>query len=262
MYLPLVFALLLASGCLGNEEANEVKSDRSEFKKALKNDCDNNYSLTCLKLDIVTWVDKLNENEDISVLPGVNLVRDKNSSQEKTSSVVAELAREFPDDPNARLDAFLLKKIAGYLSSHSLKLNLIDEKAIKDAITARAGGGGSKGGGGGKGGKKGGGLGMLMAAGAMMKGMMMTMALAAIAAIAGKALMTGLIALVLSAIIGLKSLTSGHGTTTYEVVAKPIHTSHHTHHEEHGGYGHSSYGRSFEQPLPIALQPGYKPYKA
>lgn len=258
MYVLLVIALVV-TGTLGSEEN---KSDRSEYKKALKNDCDNNYGFTCLKLDIVSWVDKLNENEEISVYPGVNLVREKNSAQEKTSSVVAEIAREFPDDPNARLNAFVLKKIANYLSSHSLKLNLIDEQTVKDAFTARDGGG-SKGGGlgGGKGGKKGGGLGMLMAAGAMMKGMMMTMAMAGIAAIAGKALMTGLIALVLSAVIGLKSLAGGGGgTTTYEVVAKPIHTTHHTHHDDHGGYGHSSYGRSLDQPLPIALQPGYKPY--
>lgn len=98
----------------------------------------------------------------------------------------------------------------------------------------------------------------------MMKGTLMALALGGIAAIAGKALMTGLISLLLSAIIGLKSLHhGGHKQTTYEIVAKPIYTHSNTHsvsHEEHGhgGYGHSSYGRSFDMPLPL-LQPDYKP---
>lgn len=83
-----------------------------------------------------------------------------------------------------------------------------------------------------------------------------------IAAIAGKALMTGLISLLLSAVIGLKALThSDHKQTTYEIVSKPIYTQSHTHSEshEHGGYGHSSYGRSFDMPLPLGLSPEYKP---
>nr|CAI5852653.1 unnamed protein product [Callosobruchus analis] len=59
--------------------------------------------------------------------------------------------------------------------------------------------------------------------------------------------MTGLISLVLSAIIGLRALTHhGHKSPTYEIVSKPIYTrssSHSIAHEDHhgGGYGHSSY---------------------
>lgn len=79
--------------------------------------------------------------------------------------------------------------------------------------------------------------------------------------------MTGLISLMLSAIIGLKALTNqGHKSTTYEIVSKPIYTHSQTHSESHehghgggGGYGHSSYGRSFDMPLPLGLQPEYKP---
>lgn len=50
-----------------------------------------------------------------------------------------------------------------------------------------------------------------MMMGAMMAGMMMKMAMGGIAMMAGKALMVGKIALVLSIIIGLKKLTSGGG---------------------------------------------------
>ncbi|XP_066146154.1 uncharacterized protein [Euwallacea fornicatus] len=237
---------------LSSAEEVQKKSDRNELEKSLLKNCED-YSLTCLKLDLASLMDKLNKNKDISVFPGVSIVRENNSDKSTTSDLVTELAREFPDDPNARLDAFLLKKVSGFLNNHSIKLNLW--KAVEDgaAGTAR------------KKDKKGGdGLGMLLAAGAMMKGMLMALALGGIAAIAGKALMTGLISLLLSAIIGLKSLAGGGGGhSTYEVVAKPVYSTSHTHSTSHegggweGGYGH---GRSLmDAPLPLALQPGFKP---
>lgn len=85
----------------------------------------------------------------------------------------------------------------------------------------------------------------------MMKGTLGVMGFGALALLAGKALMTGLMALMLSAIIGLKSLASGGDKkTTYEIVSKPVYSSSHTHssEEHHGGhgYGHSGYGRSLD----------------
>lgn len=240
------------------DDHTTVKQDRGDFKKSLSRDCANSYSLTCLKLDVVSYVDKLNEDDNISVVPGVTVVRENGSARANTADLVADLARDFPNDPEARLDAFMTKKLTNYLNTHSIKLNLMD--TVSGAETARKGGGGGLGGGK----KGGGGLGMLLAAGAMMKGTLMALALGGLAALAGKALMTGLISLMLSAIIGLKSLTSGGGKqTTYEIVSKPVYShssSHSSAHEDHGGhYGHSSYGRSFDMPLPLGLQPDYKP---
>ncbi|KAF2887155.1 hypothetical protein ILUMI_19018 [Ignelater luminosus] len=186
------------------------KPERSDFKKSLSRDCANAYTTTCLKLDIVSWVDKLNEEDDYSVIPGISVIRENGSARANTADLVAELARDFPNDAEARLDAYLLKK-----------------------------------------------------------GTLGALALGGIAALAGKALMTGLMALMLSAIIGLKSLGGGGGKTTYEIVSKPIYSHSNTHsvsHEEHGGGGHggghggySSYGRSFDMPLPLGLQPNYQP---
>lgn len=252
-YLVLVFVILI--GYVYSEDT-PTKSDKSDFKRSLSRDCANSYSATCLKLDIVSWVDKLNEEDNYSVLPGVSVIRENASARANTADMVAELARDFPNDPEARLDAFLMKKVTGYLSSHSIRLNLFD---AQNAVTGRGKGGGLGGGGGGKKG----GYGVLLAAAAMMKGTLMALALGALAALAGKALMTGLISLMLSAIIGLKSLAGGGGKqTTYEIVSKPIYThssSHSQGHEEHGGHGYSSYGRSFDMPLPLGLQPGYQP---
>lgn len=250
-YLVLVFVMLIG---YAYTEDTTTKSDKSDFKRSLSRDCANSYSATCLKLDIVSWVDKLNEEDNYNVLPGVSVIKENASARANTADMVAELARDFPNDPEARLDAFLMKKVTGYLSSHSIRLNLFD---AQNAVTGRG-----KGGGLGGGGKKGG-MGVLLAAAAMMKGTLMALALGALAALAGKALMTGLISLMLSGIIGLKSLAGGGGKqTTYEIVSKPIYThssSHSSGHEEHGGHGYSSYGRSFDMPLPLGLQPGYQP---
>lgn len=130
------------------------------------------------------------------------------------------------------------------------------------------GGGGGLGGGGGGGGGKKGNMGQLLMAALLMKGTLLPIAFAALAGLAGKALMTGLLSLMLSAIIGLKSLThhGGKQAVTYEIVQKPVYSHSHSHshelHHEHlggghgggsgggGGYGHSSYGRSFN------LEPG------
>ncbi|CAH0555713.1 unnamed protein product [Brassicogethes aeneus] len=279
-----VLVILLCSSVIlaaDADKSNEVpaakkdSSDKSEFKKSISRDCANTYTATCLKLDIVSWVDKLNENDDYSVIPGVSVVRENGSARANTADMVAELARDFPNDPSARLDAFMVKKITSYLNSHSVRLNLFNavDTQIEEARGGgggggmggggggMGGGGGNKGGGGGGGG---GGMGYILAAGGMMKAMLLTLALGGIAAIAGKALMAGLISLVLSAIIGLKSLHGGHKQTTYEIVSKPVYShsqSHSVSHEDHGGhYGHSSYGRSFDTaPLPLGLQPDYKP---
>lgn len=68
---------------------------------------------------------------------------------------------------------------------------------------------------------------------------LLPLALGAIALIAGKALLIGKIALVISAIIGLKKLLSQQKHVTYEVVSHPHHSSSHvvSHDDGHGGGG-------------------------
>ncbi|XP_060528312.1 uncharacterized protein LOC132703203 [Cylas formicarius] len=238
---------------IGLSAAQETakKSDRNDLKKSLQKNCDGVYSLTCIKLGLVSWVEKMNENDDYSVLPGVSIVRENNSAPTNTADIVSDLARDFPDDPDARLDAFVEKKISGFLDNHSIKLNFGSVK--ESAFTGRK--------------KDKGGmnqLGALLGLAALMKGALMSMALAALAAIAGKALMTSLISLLLSALLGLKGSGGGGGHTTYEVVAKPVYTHSQTHstshaHEDYGPWsGGSGHGRSFDVPLPLGLNPDYK----
>lgn len=76
----------------------------------------------------------------------------------------------------------------------------------------------------------------------------MSIGLGGLAMLAGKALMTAMMSLLLSAIIGIKSLSHGGKSTTYEIVSKPVYSHSHSHSTAHedvgGGYGHSGYGRN------------------
>lgn len=224
-----------------------AEDSKKDYHKLLTKDCGKYYTPKCLKLDVVSWLEKLNENGSYSVYPGISIVRENGSAPSNTADIVAVLARDFPNDPDSRLDAFLVKKVHDFFNSHSIKLELTKKDTV---ATARKKGGGGGGGGGG-----------VLALGAMMASSVGALALAGLAAIAGKALMTALISLLLSALAGLKG--GGGGKTTYEVISKPVHTyssSHSTGHEDyHGGGGHG-YQRSIDNvELPLGLQANYKP---
>lgn len=138
------------------------------------------------------------------------------------------MARSYPSDPSTRLNGYIVAKLENLLKTRFLRFRLLDDKSLVEGRKHKFG--------------KKGGLEALVAAGVMMKGMLMAMGFGAIALMAGKALMTALMALTLSGVLGLKSLAGGGGkSTTYEIVAKPIYTSSHSHSVTHedGGHGHS-----------------------
>lgn len=67
----------------------------------------------------------------------------------------------------------------------------------------------------------------------------------AVAALAGKALLTGMMALTLAGVVALKALTSkSDKKTTYEIISKPVYSHSHSYSQGHsgGGHGHESSG--------------------
>ncbi|XP_066582265.1 uncharacterized protein [Prorops nasuta] len=255
----LMLSLVLAIGCtnaeIGRTSRQMVEDTPEKIAPTFNKDCNKSYSSTCLKLDVVSFLDKLSEQDNIGILPGVSVVKENGSANVPAKDVVANLARDFPNDVDKRLDAYLIHRIGAYLSSHSISIKLFDAKTfeaarnfnedtlvkfgLSDNETTETGR------------KKKGGLGGLMVGVMMMKGILGSVGFGALALLAGKALMTGLMALMLSAIVGLKSLAGGgEKKTTYEIVSKPVYSTAHTHsseeHHSHGGYGHSGYGRSLD----------------
>lgn len=78
-------------------------------------------------------------------------------------SLAAEVARSYPNDPNSRLNGYILNKLSSFLHTHFLRFKLIDSETMTEARSAVETG--RKG----KFGKKGG-MEALIAAGLMMKG--------------------------------------------------------------------------------------------
>lgn len=163
MYKFFIVITIASAVALPNpEEANNVQNSR-----VLKKDCVNGLlSPACLKMGAITVLEKLNSKDEVSLIPGVSLV--KESGKSNYESVAADLARSFSSDSDEKLDKSLLYHVGSFLDSHSVKLRLLDDAAVEDAKTAIAEGR-SKGGMG-MGGKKGG-MGGLLAMGMMMKGM-------------------------------------------------------------------------------------------
>lgn len=85
-------------------------------------------------------------------------------------------------------------------------------------------------------------LGPLIAAGVMKLGMLKALAFKALALLVGKALLLSKLALLLTAIIGLKKLLSQPKHVTYEVVSHPHHAEH-AHESYAAGAG---WGRALE----------------
>ncbi|XP_054086464.1 uncharacterized protein LOC105212404 [Zeugodacus cucurbitae] len=223
-----------------SENSLKAPPKRDVMRRAFE-ECRTQLSWMCLKIEFVKIMERLMDKDELSLVPGVSIVRNVNATKVKSNDLMAEVARSYPNDPNSRLNGYIVNKLSSFLQTHFLRFKLIDSETMTEARSAAETG--RKG----KFGKKGG-MEALIAAGLMMKGTLMAIGMGAVALMAGKALMTALMALTLSSVLGLKSLASGGGkSTTYEIVSKPVYTSSHSHSydEGHGGgHGHMAGGHS------------------
>lgn len=195
-----------------------------EFGKS----CSTTFTLSCFKLDMISWMDSVSPTGAFNILPGVSVVREvSNEARSNNQVIVSELAREFPSDVDSRINAFFMRKASDLLGSLSLKFNLADVTSVESARK--------------KGDKSGMGLFFVMAA--MMKGVLGAMTLAGAAALAAKAITIGLVSLLVSAVIGIGSLKKDDHVEYISTKA-------------HDRFGHRSFS---DDDIPAALKPGYKP---
>ncbi|XP_061723587.1 uncharacterized protein LOC133529793 [Cydia pomonella] len=245
MYRLMCLVLVCSIVALPTDRDNTVEPTMETAARAMGKNCSSGiFSVTCLKIEAISVLEKLSSKEELQLLPGISVVKEQNENGSNAREFAAELARAMPTKPDERLDKYLIYALGNYLDTHSVKLRLLDDSASEEA-RAMIGEARRKGG---MGGGKKGGMGGLMAMGMLMKGTLMSVGLGGLAMLAGKALMTAMMSLLLSAIIGIKSLSSGGKSTTYEIVSKPVYSHSHSHSTAHedvgGGYGHSGYGRN------------------
>lgn len=177
--------------------------------------CDNSEDIIkCFKVQALKAIERALKVDNFNVINGFQIVRNKEARSIESNEII-------PDDKlqaleSSQIDGVLLDAANKFLSTHKIQLDI--SKLVDEA----RGKGGSGGGGGGGGGmmKK---YMMPMMAMMAMKGGLMALSMIGIAFMAGAALLIGKMALMLSAIMGLKKLLGNQGQqkTTVEIVKQP-----------------------------------------
>lgn len=67
----------------------EDYGEASTSKRSFERDCDAGYSVTCFKLDIVSFLEKMTDTREYSIMSGISIVHDPNLNQSKNSEIVA-----------------------------------------------------------------------------------------------------------------------------------------------------------------------------
>ncbi|KAJ8943725.1 hypothetical protein NQ314_009662 [Rhamnusium bicolor] len=196
-------------GCL---VCSEVQN--SNIVERLFNQCVSKDELfKCVKIHALKIMIRALNSRSLNVVDGVRLIA--NGRQLKTIQFDINLN-------NRKLQALESKELDDLLSDTSFSMRIQKKAGRKN---------------------KEGGNGALYWALAI-KGSFLAIAYQGIAVMAGLALIMGKMALLLSAILGLKKLVSnGHETTTFEIIKQPKYTEQHTHATsyEDEGHHHRSY---------------------
>ncbi|VVC90295.1 uncharacterized protein LOC126979809 [Leptidea sinapis] len=186
--------------------------------------------IKCFKIQAAKLADRAARMDTLPILEGVSLVRKSEEGRSFPSSLPEGDLNVLPTD---EVDKLLQIATAKFLQSHRVVLNpsSVGDDIGRSLDEAR--------------GKLKKMMGPILV-GIAIKGGFLAIAFQAIAFIAGKALLIGKIALLLSAIIGLKKLVAGgesHEKTTYEIVKHPQVSQSHT-------YSASHYGNDFDSTGP------------
>lgn len=237
------FLFALVNGLPADEmkqSSKNIINPNTEIIDEIFNECVKKESVSCVKLKAVSFIDKMLDQRDIiSLNDGITIVK---TSDIHNSDVPRTIST------SKSLETVILNKFSEFIRNREIKVtvkgsDVIDAvsslsrslnnfKAVaKDSLSEARG---KK--------KKAKLLGPLILAVALKAAALLPLAIGAIALLAGKALLIGKIALVLSAVIGLKKLLAQEKHVTYEVVAHPHHTSSHSssNSDSVGGSGYSS----------------------
>ncbi|XP_016953849.1 uncharacterized protein LOC108027141 [Drosophila biarmipes] len=272
--LGLLIALLLAAfqawalEASVHSQSNSTESGILRTVRHVYGQCaDSEDIFWCCKIQGVRLLGRALKVQQLGIVDGVSLVRRESFGQDtrsgRSSLAESQLSnRDLEHLSGKSLDALLLERFLNFVHSHQLQVNLprllrFGERNGQDwlqhllgyFLPASESEGRKK-----KDDKKY--LGPFIAA-VLLKTAILKMAYHSIAIVAGKALIVGKIALIISAIIGLKKLVGHDGgeKTTYEIVKHPQVQQSHTYSSSHqgeydtGGHDGGSYHRSIDDEM-------------
>ncbi|KAH8327183.1 hypothetical protein KR074_006799 [Drosophila pseudoananassae] len=275
--LGLLIALLLAAlqafsaleaQTTTNPSSNTAESGLLRTVRHVYGQCaDSDDIFWCCKVQGARLLGRALKVQQLGIIDGVSLVRRESFSADtrsgRSSLVENQLSnRDLEHMSGKSLDALLLERFLSFVHTHQLQVNLprllkFGERNGQDWLQSIYNyflPGGESEGRKKKDDKKY--LGPFIAA-VLLKTAILKMAYHSIAIVAGKALIVGKIALIISAIIGLKKLVGHDGgeKTTYEIVKHPQVQQSHTYSSSHqgeydtGGHDGGSYHRSIDDEM-------------
>ncbi|XP_055381931.1 uncharacterized protein LOC129612391 [Condylostylus longicornis] len=228
--------------------------------------------IKCLKVQVTRLIGRALKVQNIKLIDGVTIVKKSNqydgngigTSGSRSSLGGSAIDLQLNNNDIAKLstkslDQLLYGRIGKFFETHQIQVNIpyllsFGRKNSEEFFEGR-------------GKKKDKKYFAPFIAAVILKAAILKMAYHSIAVIAGKALIVGKIALIISAIIGLKKLVSNdqHEKTTYEIVKHPHVQQSHTYSSSHSDYegGHesgSSYHRSLKDDEMIAQDKAYRAY--
>ncbi|XP_028177090.1 uncharacterized protein LOC114364931 [Ostrinia furnacalis] len=184
-------------------------------------DCSGGDLSSCLKRKLAKAITRISKSDEVSVLSGVTITKDKDA---KVNDVEVEEAIPRGLDESS-LDNLILDKIVGFMQTHTIQVKFPTGADLQSAEGRSRR-------------KK---LAPLLAIPLLIGGMLVPLAFGALALLAGKALIVSKLALVLAGIIGLKKLLSpSGGGEAHEVVVSSA------------GHGGSGWSRSLENAQDLA----------
>ncbi|XP_060528727.1 uncharacterized protein LOC132703472 [Cylas formicarius] len=188
--------------------------------------------LKCLKIQALKVIERAIRIKTFTVTDGINIVANGRHAKSMGGLNLNESKLENLD--SNELYGLLGDSTTRFLDTHRVEVNL--PKLVAEEGRGKKGGN-----------KGGGGYGAMMAALAI-KGTFLAMAYKGIAVMAGTALIVGKMALLLSAILGLKKLVSdgGEEKTTFEIIKQPKYTEEHSHSTSYDD-DHDHYRRQYKE---------------
>lgn len=232
----LCLAVFLASASARSAETNANSIDDTSARSGntgvfgdlryvyqVYKDCSASELSSCLKLKLLTAMDRVSRTVQLNIVDGVTLVKDEGAVPEEEPRSLQEIEASLPrslEDREDTLNSIIMDKIVSFFQSYTLKLKLPNVEELQRSLTEEGRG------------KKRKNMGGLLAIPLLIGGTLVPLALGALALLAGKALIVSKLALVLASIIGLKKLVSGGDHGGHEVV------------QVSGGHGSSGWARA------------------
>ena len=101
-------------------------------------ECSGSEMSSCLKLKLLSAMDRVSRSVQLNIVDGVTLVKDDPITQEEQPKSVEEIEASLPralDDREDALNTMILEKVVNFFQGHTLKLKLPNVEELQRSLT-------------------------------------------------------------------------------------------------------------------------------